>query len=48
MAFVRKGVPGESAEKSWVLYNDEKVVKAIDIEELKKYAYVYFFRRVRW
>ena len=45
MAFVRKVVPGES-EPSWVLFNDEKVAKAADIDEMKKFAYVYFFRRV--
>jgi len=28
-----------------VLFNDEKVVKALDIEEMKKFAYVYFFER---
>jgi ubiquitin carboxyl-terminal hydrolase 5/13 len=37
-------VPGEDTP-SWVLYNDEKVVKALDVEEMKKFAYVYFFRR---
>ncbi|KAH8820990.1 ubiquitin carboxyl-terminal hydrolase-like protein [Xylogone sp. PMI_703] len=45
VAFVREEIPDESAPV-WVLYNDEKVVKAGDIEEMKKYAYVYFFRRV--
>jgi ubiquitin carboxyl-terminal hydrolase 5/13 len=30
---------------SWVLYNDEKVVKALDVEEMKKFAYVYLFKR---
>jgi ubiquitin carboxyl-terminal hydrolase 5/13 len=44
VAFVRKAVPGEDTP-SWVLYNDEKVVKALDVEEMKKFAYVYFFRR---
>lgn len=44
VAFVRKEVPGEK-DKQWVLFNDEKVVKAADVEEMKKFAYVYFFRR---
>jgi ubiquitin carboxyl-terminal hydrolase 5/13 len=29
-----------------VLFNDEKVAKAGDVEEMKKFAYVYFFRRL--
>lgn len=29
-----------------MLFNDEKVVKVVDVEEMKKYAYVYFFKRV--
>ncbi|KAJ9199987.1 hypothetical protein DTO166G4_8418 [Paecilomyces variotii] len=45
VAFVRKTIPGESG-LSWVLFNDEKVVKAHDIEEMKKFAYLYFFSRV--
>jgi len=44
VAFIRKAVPGESTPV-WVLYNDEKVVKALDVEEMKKFAYVYFFQR---
>ncbi|KAL8737663.1 MAG: hypothetical protein Q9181_001453 [Wetmoreana brouardii] len=44
VAFIRKPVPDELSE-SWVLYNDEKVVKAVDVEEMKKFAYVYFFQR---
>ncbi|KAF8865041.1 ubiquitinyl hydrolase [Acephala macrosclerotiorum] len=44
VAFIRKLVEGESSP-SWVLYNDEKVVKANDVEETKKFAYVYFFER---
>jgi len=46
VAFIRKQIPGESKDKQWVLFNDEKVVKAVDIDEMKKFAYVYFFRRV--
>ena len=45
VAFIRKEVPGEK-HSSWVLYNDEKVAKAADIDEMKKFAYVYFFRRL--
>jgi len=44
VAFVRKQLPDEQAP-SWVLFNDEKVAKAADVEEMKKFAYVYFFRR---
>ncbi|KAK2070047.1 hypothetical protein P8C59_004581 [Phyllachora maydis] len=42
VAFIRK----EKEPQPWVLFNDEKVVKAVDVEEMKKFAYVYFFRRV--
>jgi len=28
-----------------VLFNDEKVAQGADAEEMKKFAYVYFFRR---
>jgi ubiquitin carboxyl-terminal hydrolase 5/13 len=45
VAFIRKELPDDKS-KSWVLYNDEKVVKANDVEEMKKFAYVYFFKRV--
>ncbi|KIW05770.1 uncharacterized protein PV09_03626 [Verruconis gallopava] len=45
VAFIRKTVPGED-KPSWVLFNDEKVAKAVDIDEMKKFAYVYFFRRL--
>ncbi|KAB2569861.1 putative ubiquitin carboxyl-terminal hydrolase 14 protein [Lasiodiplodia theobromae] len=45
VAFIRKQIPGEDGA-SWVLFNDEKVAKAGDIDEMKKFAYVYFFRRV--
>lgn len=43
VAFIRKHIP-DSGE-SWVLFNDEKVVKAADVDEMKKFAYVYFFER---
>ena len=46
VAFIRKEIPEEGNQRSWVLFNDEKVVKAADIDEMKKFAYVYFFRRV--
>jgi uncharacterized UBP type Zn finger protein len=45
VAFVRKQLPNEKSA-SWVLFNDEKVAKAADVEEMKKFAYVYFFRRL--
>ncbi len=45
VAFIRKQIPDEG--ESWVLFNDEKVVKAEgDVDEMKKFAYVYFFERV--
>lgn len=43
VAFIRKQLEDRSA---WVLFNDEKVVEAVDIEEMRKFAYVYFFKRV--
>lgn len=46
VAFIRKPIPEDGGQVSWVLFNDEKVVKAVDVEEMKKFAYVYFFRRV--
>jgi ubiquitin carboxyl-terminal hydrolase 5/13 len=36
----------EEGGDAWVLFNDEKVVKAVDVDEMKKFAYIYFFRRV--
>ena len=45
VAFVRKDIPDEGVKGQWVLFNDEKVVKAVDVEEMKKFAYVYFFER---
>ncbi|KAK5000217.1 ubiquitin C-terminal hydrolase Ubp14 [Elasticomyces elasticus] len=38
VAFIKKD-PG------WVLFNDEKVALGGDVEEMKKFAYIYFFRR---
>ncbi|MCJ1285690.1 hypothetical protein MMC26_005031 [Xylographa opegraphella] len=46
VAFVRKHIPDAEVE-SWVLFNDEKVVKAADVDEMKKFAYVYFFERAK-
>lgn len=47
VAFIRKEIPGDEASgRQWVLFNDEKVVRAVDVDEMKKFAYVYFFRRV--
>lgn len=43
VAFIRKKLGDET---SWVLFNDEKVVRVEDVEEMKKFAYVYFFKRV--
>ncbi|KAF2853792.1 hypothetical protein T440DRAFT_487096 [Plenodomus tracheiphilus IPT5] len=37
VAFVRKQLPNEQTA-SWVLFNDEKVAKAADVEEMKKFA----------
>ncbi|KAL1839985.1 hypothetical protein VTJ49DRAFT_948 [Mycothermus thermophilus] len=43
VAFIRKKLGDET---SWVLFNDEKVVKVVDADEMKQFAYVYFFKRV--
>lgn len=45
VAFIRKAVSGTDEERQWVLFNDEKVVRAVDVEEMKKFAYIYFFSR---
>lgn len=45
VAFIRKQLDS-SGGPQWVLFNDEKVVEAGDVEEMKKTAYVYFFNRV--
>jgi len=47
VAFIRKRIPSENNAEAWVLFNDEKVVKAVDVDEMKKFAYVYFFERVQ-
>ncbi|KXJ95022.1 ubiquitin carboxyl-terminal hydrolase [Microdochium bolleyi] len=44
VAFIRKIL--DVPDPRWVLFNDEKVVEAGDVEEMKKTAYVYFFQRV--
>ena len=40
--------PGEGADEGWVLFNDEKVVKADkeSVKDLKRLAYLYVFERV--
>lgn len=43
VAFIRKQLD----QPSWVLFNDEKVVQAIDIDEMRKFGYAYFFKRVQ-
>lgn len=43
VAFIRKHLA--SAGSKWVLFNDEKVVEAYDVEEMRKFAYLYFFKR---
>ncbi|KXN86253.1 Ubiquitin carboxyl-terminal hydrolase 14 [Leucoagaricus sp. SymC.cos] len=49
VAHIRKGNSGVGeAEGEWVLFNDEKVVRADDesVRELKKLAYLYVFEKV--
>ena len=46
VAFIKKKLPdGEGGGEGWVLFNDEKVALGGDVEEMKKFAYIYFFRR---
>jgi ubiquitin carboxyl-terminal hydrolase 5/13 len=46
VAFIRKeGIPDVEGE-DWVLFNDEKVVRGGDWNEVYKTGYVFFFRRV--
>ena len=45
VAFIRKHIADIDSE-AWVLFNDEKVAKASNFEEMKKFAYIYFLRRV--
>lgn len=47
VAFVKKVlIDHPTPEPQWVLFNDEKVVLSNDVEEMKKFAYVYFFERM--
>ena len=43
VAFIRKENPDFGED--WVLFNDEKVVRGGDWNEVYKTGYVYFFRR---
>lgn len=45
VAFIRKSLPGQDG-LSWVMFNDEKVVRSEEIERMKSTAYMYFFSRV--
>lgn len=45
MAFIRKPLPDQDG-LSWVMFNDEKVVKAEEVQRMKNTAYMYFFTRV--
>ncbi|KAJ5918681.1 Ubiquitinyl hydrolase [Penicillium verhagenii] len=45
VAVIRKALPGQSG-LSWVMFNDEKVVKFEDFDQMKKTAYMYFFTRL--
>ncbi|KAK5114519.1 hypothetical protein LTR62_002454 [Meristemomyces frigidus] len=42
VAFIKKEIEGED---SWALFNDEKVARGSDADEMSKFAYIYFFRR---
>lgn len=44
VAFIRRIL--DNGHAAWVLFNDEKVVKAEDVDEMRKFAYVYFFKRL--
>ena len=47
VAFIHKKIASEVDNKAWVLFNDEKVVEAVsDVDEMKKFAYIYFFERL--
>ncbi|TQV92279.1 hypothetical protein V2A60_006969 [Cordyceps javanica] len=45
VAFLRKPNIEDASGSTWVLFNDEKVVEAYEVEEMRKFAYVYFFSR---
>jgi len=42
---VRKSL-SENHDPGWILFNDEKVVEAVNAEEMKQFAYIYFFRQL--
>jgi len=44
VAFIRKEIPDVGEE--WVLFNDEKVVRGGDWNEVYKTGYVFFLRRL--
>ncbi|PMB65381.1 Ubiquitin carboxyl-terminal hydrolase 14 [Beauveria bassiana] len=44
VAFLRKPNPEDSSGSTWVLFNDEKVVEAYDVEEMRKFAYAELMR----
>lgn len=44
VAFLKRKIP-HGDESAWVLYNDEKVVKADNFEEMKQFAYIYILSR---
>jgi ubiquitin carboxyl-terminal hydrolase 5/13 len=46
VAFIRKEIPGVVEGEDWVLFNDEKVVRGGDWNEVYKTGYVFFFRRM--
>lgn len=45
VAVIRKVLEGQS-ELSWVMFNDEKVVKFEEADGMKESAYMYFFTRL--
>lgn len=45
VAMSRKTLPGQD-ETAWVMFNDEKVAKLEDVEQMKRSAYMYFFTRL--
>lgn len=52
VAFIKKNVPNQGPGKpdniegeQWILFNDEKVVASGEVEEMKKFAYIYIFVR---
>ncbi|KAK9323180.1 hypothetical protein V1517DRAFT_321289 [Lipomyces orientalis] len=51
VAFIKKIVNEQNSSKvnesEWVLFNDEKVVRGGEADEMKKFAYVYLFERYR-